>query len=432
MNRNTTIEIGEKLKQIRKAKELSQDNIAYAIDKHTSVISRIESGQVTPTPEVLDSIRKFLEIENAPLLPHEIDLYQEQYQIWEALLDANRVDAARAMQPELAIILSLPYEHDMILGFLMSEARLLFKEIDFAAVEERLSMAEPLLPYASNESLILYYSNKAQIFNFKRDIKSALKYHLISLELFGDNKPYARILMQVAHCCLMLGKYHHAIRYILHARVLYEGDRTNPVGYYFNDLLAQSYFAVGELKKAEDLFDISYKQAKLNNNKINQGGTLAGIAGINAQKGNYDAALKQYDTALQLIQEVMHEIIPNEKHLYIFPIFNKAILQAKLNIDNNETIAQGRSVAEGDELYTVLLDAAYHIGNLSDTASENYLEDIAIPYMQQCDGQERLLLLTLCEELEAHYKKKKTKTKANNIATIVRTIYKNMFIWDME
>jgi len=432
MTRNTSIEIGEKLRQIRRAKELSQDNVAYAIGKHTSVISRIENGQIAPTPEVLDSIRKFLKIESAPLLPDEIDLYHEQLLIWETLLDANRVEAARDMQPKLETILSLPYEHDLCLGYLMFETRLLYKEVNITAAEEKINLAERLLPYASSESLILYYSNKAQLLTIKGDIKSALGYYLKSLELFGDKKPFARILAQIAHCCLLLGKFHHSIRYMLYARVLYEGDRTNPVSYYLNDILAFCYSAVGELKKAEELFSVSYKQAILYDNIINQGGTLSGMAGINVKQGNYGIALQQYDEALQLLQKDLPSIIPNEKHLYIYPIFYKAVLQAKMNIDNKETISLGRPVAEGDEFFTILLDAAHHIGNLGDSASENYLEDVAIPHLLERDGEVRVLLLTLCEELEAHYKKKKTKSKANRIASIIRTIYKEMFIWDMD
>jgi len=60
MNNGMPLELGEKLKRIRRAKELSQENVAYAIGSHISVISRIESGKVNPSTEILGAIRKFL------------------------------------------------------------------------------------------------------------------------------------------------------------------------------------------------------------------------------------------------------------------------------------------------------------------------------------------------------------------------------------
>ena len=426
---NSNLPLGEKLKQIRRAQGLSQDNVAYAVDNHTSIISRIENGHIdSPSPDLLDAIRIFLGVQNAPLLPYEIELFNSRIQMWEALLDANRLDDAKAMQPELAQILSLPFEHDLILKYKMLEVRFFFKQEKFAAAEENFIQAEPLLPYASSDTQILYYSNKAFLYQTKGDYKTSYKYYQETLKLFGDKPPLARILEATAYICCFLGKYHHGIRYIQHARVLYEGDQTNPRGYHLDENLALCYAAVGETKKAEALLDMSYRQAILNGNEIQQGITLLNISIIASRRGEYDKALEQHDKVLELFTKNMSIIVAHDKSLYVMAVFSKAALQAKLSMDNSDTIALGRPLAEGNETLTIMLDAAHHLSNLGNTDSEKYLENIAIPHLMQFRPNDKSLHLELCRKLEAHYKKKKSKTKAAYMAAIIRDIYEEMFM----
>jgi len=359
--------------------------------------------------------------------------------MFATLLDANRIDDAKAMQPELKTVLSLPYEHDLTVRYLMLATRLLFKEHDFAnkgdnfdAAEKNVKTVEPLLSQASNETLILYYTNKAHLFTAKGDIKSALKCYHNSIELFGDKMPYARIYQQMSHCYILLHKYHHAIRYIQHARASYEGDMTNPMSYVNNELLASCYANTGEYKKAEELFEMSYNQSKLSGNEIAQGLSLYNMAEMAMNMGNYDTALEKLDMALQLIEKNMSDVILYNKHVYIFTIYSKAVILAKLNRENKEIIELGRPLAEGDETLTIILDTAYHLGKINSADSENYLEKVTIPHLLSCGGHEMCLLLAVCKELEAHYKKKKSKTKAAYMAAIIRDIYEDMFMGDVE
>jgi len=429
---NSNLPLGEKLKQVRRDKGLSQDNVAYAVDNHTSIISRIENGHIDPPPELLDAIRKFLDIQNAPLLPNELKLYNDKLLMWETLLDASRLDDAKAMQAELAHILSLPFEHDMIFKYKMQEARLYLKEYNFAVAEENIGKFEPLLSNASNEALIMYYSNKGFLSLAKADYKTSFSYYNKALELFGDKPPSSKVLEPLAHLCILTGKYHHGLQYIQHARFLYDGDRANPRSYYMNENLATCYLGIGEIKKAEALFDISYRQAILNGDEINQGITLLNMAEVNRKRGNYEKSHEQLCKVLELFNKNMSEIVLYDKGLYVQAVFTKSALETKMNIDSTDTIAQGRPLAEGNETYTIMLDAAYHLSNLGNTDSEKYLEDIVIPHLTQCETQEKNLRLLICEELEAHYKKKKSKTKAAYVAAIIRDIYKEMFMSEEE
>ena len=429
MSTNTSLTLGEKLKQVRKAKGLSQENIAYAADSHTSVISRIESGQVHPPPELLAAIRKCLDIVHAPLFDHETELFIQRMQLWETMLDTNRLADARDMMPGLAAILSLPYEHNLIFGFMMQETRLLLKENKFDEAEENILLAEPLLDHASNETLITYHCNKAYLFTYKGEYKAAFKYYQRALELFGGKPPHARILEQITHVSLLLEKWHHAIQYAQHARILYEGDRTNPRGGYLTGYLATSYLATMEYGKAEVLFEKSYNEAMLTGDDLSVGIALINMAEINTKRGNFDKAKEHFDLGLKkMLPSVLSEIIPFMKNIYVMASFSMALAKTKMGKDNSDIIAAARPYANGNETLQTVLDAAQYLTKLGDPVAEKYIETVAIPHLMQCTGQEKSLRLVLCRELEAHYKKKKAKTKANNMAALIRDIYEEMFM----
>ena len=55
-------EFGERIKQFRNAKGLSQENLAYAVGKNKATISRIENGTLLPDAELIYLICRELEI----------------------------------------------------------------------------------------------------------------------------------------------------------------------------------------------------------------------------------------------------------------------------------------------------------------------------------------------------------------------------------
>ena len=55
-------EFGERLKQLRKDKGLSQENLARAIRKNKATISRMESGRLLPNAEEIYLLCNELEI----------------------------------------------------------------------------------------------------------------------------------------------------------------------------------------------------------------------------------------------------------------------------------------------------------------------------------------------------------------------------------
>jgi transcriptional regulator with XRE-family HTH domain len=60
--------LGEKLRQVREVMNLTQADVAKTADVHVNYYARIERGEVNPSYEKLQSIKKVLKIQSLDLL----------------------------------------------------------------------------------------------------------------------------------------------------------------------------------------------------------------------------------------------------------------------------------------------------------------------------------------------------------------------------
>ena len=60
--------LGEKLRQVRESAHLTQADVAKAADVHVNYYARIERGEVNPSYEKLQSIKRVLKIQSLDLL----------------------------------------------------------------------------------------------------------------------------------------------------------------------------------------------------------------------------------------------------------------------------------------------------------------------------------------------------------------------------
>jgi len=438
-----TLTLGEKLKQVRTAQGLSQDQVARAVKKYKSDISRFESGQIEPNSNVLEAMRKFLNISDAPLLPQELELYKDRLVIWKELLDAYRDKEAIAMQPEMASILALPYEHDLILRYMMQECRLLFREGNISIMSANMEAAEALLDNASNNALHMYHCNKGVLDNINGKYRSALNHYLTAVNLLDGDKPSAVIFVNIAMLYTQLGKLHCAIRHAEYAKRELHVDRANVEGVRLDLLLAELYSHVYEFDKAEKMFNSAIPHARSVDSSLMLSLALSGIGNVNRLRKNYSEALGQLNQAIEIIEgliatsDEMHRTAYSFTYCILGMIFTKVSCLIRMGkSDKNkkecqEVIDMGRLYVQGHEFYTIILNAISHLTTLDNPESTHYIEDVAIPSILNnlhSEASEKTLVLAFYRELEIHYKKKKAKTKLANIKAIMCDIYEEMFL----
>jgi len=438
----SSLSIGEKIKHVRNAKGISQENMSHAIKSSKSYVQRLEQGQVECSPEMLAKIKKFLEIENAPLLEHELIIYKNRIWMWDDLISARRLVDAKAMRSELSSILDLPFEHDLSLLFSMTDVRLMFiTEQNIPVVEEKLTAAEALLVGASNEVQYMFHRNKGFFYSIHSDYKNGLQHYLKAIDIVSDDiKPDMAIYTNIGMMYMGIGKPYHAIMYLKDALQGYGGDRTHIIRTHTSSMLAMAYMTIGEHRKAKKLFDESLVQAKNMNDGMVMGLTLSNMSVLNIKMGNYEEGVKLCDQALEYCINKNHQStvsINNDEgrgnSLQIMLLFNKGLglLKMKEFDKCRETLEHGLALAKDDTRSSIIFNTLEHLMTLNNNSSMGYLEEVAIPYLRTGGGLDKLLALDICKEIETHHKKKRAKTKATAIAAVARDMYEEMFLGEV-
>ena len=437
MENNQRPALGERIRQIREAKGMSIETLAKEINSNKSTVSRLERGETVISAENMAKIRKILGIEDAPLLDNEIELYNRRVWVWHEMLYTDRILDAKAMQGEMQAIMHLPYEHNLIGMYLVQEARLLARDRDISGMTERLAQAEQYLNNASNELLFLYHSTLANA-NLtksagysKKFLKEALKHTLIALEHETDNlKADSRFCLYLGSIYTRLGDPIKGIFYL--ERALQQAQQAlSPGNINFMRVnigveLSQLYVYMGKLKAAKNLINTTITIAK-SLNVVHQISALqVFLASIAFKENKYDEAL-EYS-----LQAEKH--IPSSITLIHLLTERVAILQKlKKTTESKALMEQIRERAQGQDLLILRLDTMEHLLNLNNGDSAKYLETKVIPKLiTEGNGYDMLKALDICKELEAHYLKKKAKTKAMAIAVVARDIYEELFYGDKE
>jgi len=434
VNTPINLSLGEKLKHIRTAQGISQENVAKIIKKNKSDISRIENGKAEPSDDALKAIRRFLGIDKAPLLPLELELYRNRLLICNGLLDTNRPEDARAMQPELEHILALPYEYDLIAQYRMLEIRIMIREKNLTDAMEQLVEVEPLLNHVSNKTLCGYHSNKAFFCTISNNPRSAADHYLIALGLVDkdDTSTTTRLLASIGTAYSALGKHHHAIRYYERALDQFKGGVLSYVIVPIQGAAAVSYYCVGEYAKAEKVANLAIPHAKSINDNTSHVTLLNALVAIKIDCGDYDAAMSLINEADAILENTItnYASVFEMRLVYLGFAFNKVSCLAKMNRHQecHEIVDKCQIHVQGDESLAIILATISHMITFDAPDSIAYIEDVAIPHFAAMKPHGANLTTTLCKELIAYYTKKKSKTKLAYIKAIMYDIYEEIFI----
>ena len=433
MKPTNSLTLGEKLKQTRIIKGLSQENVAFSANSSASVISRIERGQLDCPPEMLKRIREYLEIEHAPLLDNERDTFLNRLWIWHEMIATNRFAEAKAACKALSQVTFMPYEQNMSQLYNMIEARLLLSDKNYQATIERLNAFEPYVDEADAATLFLYHRNKAVLLVASNDYKDATSSLLALLEIKSSEISVdAGVWNLLGYCSMQLSKPIRAILYYERARADYNFDRTHTLQLSINISLASAYVVVGELEQARSLLSAAIHHARGINIIPAACAALVQFGVICHIQKNYSEGLNYCEQALEGFLQDAQEggKYPNQyKELYIQTLYGKALclLGLKRIPQFLQTVDEGKKEAIGSEVYSIIFKALGHLVNLQDIHSYQYITDTAIPYLKNCDNIAfKLAAVELCKAIESHFKKRAVK-KSLIIAAIIRDIYEEVF-----
>ena len=421
---NTNLSLGEKLMYVRKAKGLSLENVADAIHSSASHVRRIELSETKCDHATLAKIKEYMAIKNAPLLEHELRIYKERIWVWNELITTARMAEAEDMRQELAVILALPFERELYLLYIMTECRIYLTMSNLPPVEERLAEAEPFISEAGDVVRFLYYRCKGLMHAFGGDNNAALQYFLKCLNCDYNNiMPAFSVYYIIGRIYISLGKLYNSIKYLERAVTEYTGDREHHSFAAARVDLAICYIYVKDYDKAVELCNAAIIQAESIKNTDHLGPAKATLALCIFKMGKHDEALKLMDEALELFQKHTPD--------YKVHLINKTrfLVDMKNYSQAEELSKQILPLIEDNDILTMLYTTECHRMTLNNAESIEYLENTAIPsFMAIGDLASMYMALQICEALEAHYTKKRSKMKALTMTATIRDIYGKMFM----
>jgi len=344
------------------------------------------------------------------------------------------------MQKELSVILSLPFEQDLIIMYQMIEARLLAMSRDMSAIQERIENATPYLNEMSTDARYLYHYTIG-VFYFMQTVVSftqtmdsesrsereiltkALEHFTLSLEhesqsvgLYKD----ASLLAFLGNTYTSLGKPVRALISLERSLTTYSGDYVIGIRK-MGGSIAACHFQIGDYEQAKKAYEEVLLHEQAANSRIKIAVILSDLALTNLMLGNQDEALRQCEEAFSIAKE------DNLVYLLCLSCKVKIMMKTKKTAEAKALVAEGKQLVVGEkEIVRVVFEAFGHMMSLSSDKSIDYLENIAIPCLR--GTAQNHLALEICYTLEEHYRKKEAKYKTLAMAALGRDIYRDMIV----
>lgn len=421
--------LGEKIRQIRKAKGLSQENLAYDIDCSIATISRIEQGGSCLSSQLLEAIKKALGVQSAPLLPEEEYGFRERLYIWRRLILDQHLTEAKRLQKDLSSILALPFERDLITLYQLFEIQLLLAEKNFKAATKNLQLLSTIQETMSSESLYHYHFNAGSLYLLQNRNKAALDallaaYHIAKANtLSKDGDLYAGLAFAYSR----VGQPFRSVMFFEIAHQVYGENKTISQSLKLDNKLAYNYIVIKEVEQARALLDTCLINAKSIGDELFIALTLHNYGWSYVGSKQWDLAFDYFDKAAKLYEK-------KSLRMYLEQLYNKSrcLIALKKFARSKEVIAEATELYGDNEYFSIHFESLCHLMKLRESASCQYIEKTTIPYFVHIERHDLGKALDYCEALEEYYTNKGNIKKTLEVAAIERNIYKNIVLGSIE
>jgi len=410
--------IGEKIKQIRKAKGLSQENLAYDIGLSTSTICRIEQGSTAVNGEILKAIKKALDIESAPLLPGEGEGFKERLYIWQKLIHDGHLIEARTLQKGLRDIIALPFEKDLAMLYQLFEISLLLAEQGYTTAEAHLQSLN--ICEMTQENRYHYYRNMGWLYMSIGDdrAKEPLDYLLKAYEI--QEKPNGGLYYRIARCYTRLGQPFRSIAMLENAYKTYGDNKTTTISLDLDNKMALNCIDIGDTARAREILEKCLINAKNISDERYIAVILHNIGSTYAKDKNWETALSFFVEADGYFNETEHNELVNRYYKTRCLVALRRFAQCK------ELLVQGEELIVSNNHYAIMFNSLSHLITLREPISHEYIETVTIPYL--VNRRNISEALDYCEILEDFHESRGSTKKALEFAKIQRDIYKGMIM----
>ncbi|MCL2187978.1 MAG: helix-turn-helix transcriptional regulator [Defluviitaleaceae bacterium] len=422
INRHNTVALGVKIKEMRIARGVTQDELASVASSDSPTISKIENGNLTCSDDLLWEIKKALGAENIPLLEGEQESFLEKLHEWYDVISKRNLPKASAIRDDLSAITCLPSEKELNLIYALFECRLLLGLNEIEPAKKILASIEPKIDSLTDIQRYHFYYNKGTFENKFARHKEALDFYMKAFDLTRRGlKESLSLYYNIAHCHYKNGLYSRSITFLEKARELFSSEEDTPSMFHIENLLATNFIRTNCLQTAKTLLDKCYKSVARGEDK-----TSIGMVLINYGYLYFKA--EKYLKALDYLNEA-EAYIDQDTDYSLEILYQKARCLVAMNRATScaPMLKTGIERATGSDLYQSLFMALSHLLSLNQIDSRAYVEDVAIPYFLKT--RNFIVALDYCESLAAYYSKKGKgyNGKRLKMVDLARNLYKSMY-----
>jgi len=425
--------VGKKIYLLRKHNNVSQELLCSIMRVRQERISQVEKGEAEYTQAHIDAAKECFGIVGLPLTEWECITFRERLYYWRDLIDAKKMDEARAIYKEVANIHKLELcDIDIVLLCKMMMIKFLITDENYKEAEKEIKLCEKYVDQMKEEHLYYYYSNVGFLYVRTNQYEKCLEFYLKAYNLVDDDNPLlkanVRLYVNMAWCYTYMEIPYRAIFFYNKAKQLYSDNISKDMSLYIERMLAYCYVMTNQLIEAENILNKYIAKAEGTRNDSNIGMVLQCFGHLHKEKQEWKVAIDFYDRAILYLHDTGGDNYFSSHYHKIYCViqtkrFAKArqmLMQIKAEYTNNELWKQYFTSLEH------YLEISSHITSYDYNDCIEYILSEAIPYC--FDNHDYLMAKDYYQLLEKHYEKVGSTKKSLQMTKAIYVISQRCFI----
>jgi len=428
MKTGLDLSMSEKIKLIRRAKDVTQQQLVQHLSITRSRLSQIEkgddSGHDDVSSDTLIQIRKALNLEALPLTETQREGFKADLAKWSDIITARKFEEAKEMRQKMFAITFAPFDEELNTFFNLIDCKLALYIEDISAAETIIAAIESkYMDDLSPEFLSYYYRNKSTICALHQQHQDALAFMTKTFKLKPNVKQDIVLYFGMGLRCYNVGYIRRSKMFLEEALKLCASDPGNVWERHIKHELVRNCIGLKDLENAAELLDKMHKEAQdSGDNKflcdvLVQYGYMRRVSGYTPSAHGYlNDAMKYVDKESEQYFEILYQKV----RCYIadggFTVCE-------------ELLEEGKQLSKGSRHWAILFESLGHLTTLKKDESIEYLETVALPHLLN-EAPEYPVALDYCKTLQKYYEQKSIGTIKKTLETekIITHIYERMLM----
>lgn len=418
--------LGEKIKRYRKAKGITQTEVAEAMWASATKVSQVENGEGEYSEEQLRTFKEHFGLTDMPFTEFECATFKERLYHWFGLISSGKMDEADTLYAKILPILELEScDAELPMLFRLFELVYLRLKKEDDLFEERLEFLKGALGRMHIGQLYYYYNTMGWVYSVDEKHEEALASYRNALESLDANKELPRdseerLLYNITITYSKLGLPHQAIMFVKDVKRGNDENKTERLDLGFDIMLALNYTRIGEFKWAERLLTDCYIRAIAIEDKLSIGTTLYNFGLLYKRLKDWKMAINYLDQALEVYDA------ESDYHLWVCYHKIQCMIENRKFADAERMLKQAKKNYAKNKASLIPLESLFHFLTLSrrqstiNRESEEYIEQVTVPHFLEIHL--RFEAVNYYMLLERHHIMVKNFSRASAVASKIRDI----------